>query len=267
MSDETIDAAPLGLAGRRAIVTGGGSGIGAEICRRFRRYGAAVAVLDRRAAAASEVAGEVDGIALTCDVRDGDTVAAAFAEAAERLGGISDVVNNAGIGMAKPLHTYSNREWQLIVDVNLSGVFNGIRAAVPLLRATGWGSIVNVSSLSALRPTRGEGPYAAAKAGVIALTASAALEYAPNIRVNCVAPGLVRTPLTEPITSVEPWRSAAEAGTPLGRIGEPGEVADVVVFLASAAASYITGQTIVVDGGAILPSLQSDELLRAYGSA
>ena len=127
----------------------------------------------------------------------------------------------------------------------------------------GFGSIVNNASLTGLRPTRGEGPYSAAKAGVLNLTQTAALELAPAVRVNAVAPGMVHTPLTEMIVSNPAWREAAEAGTPLGRIGTAEEVADVIVFLASPAASYVTGQTIVVDGGSVLPSLQSDALLRA----
>jgi len=125
------------------------------------------------------------------------------------------------------------------------------------------GSVVNVASLTGIRPTMGEGPYSAAKAGVIALTQSAAMEAAPTVRVNCVAPGMIRTPLTQMVTDEPTWRAGAEAGTPLARIGEAGEVADVVTFLASDASSYVTGQTIVVDGGSVLPSLQSDALLKA----
>ncbi|MCB0962961.1 MAG: SDR family oxidoreductase, partial [Acidimicrobiales bacterium] len=117
------------------------------------------------------------------------------------------------------------------------------------------------------RPTRGEAPYSAAKAGVLNLTAAAAVELAPTIRVNAVAPGMIHTPLTDIVVTNEEWRTAAESGTPLGRVGEAREVAEVIAFLASDAASYVTGQTIVVDGGSVLPSLQSDALLRAISAS
>jgi NAD(P)-dependent dehydrogenase (short-subunit alcohol dehydrogenase family) len=150
------------------------------------------------------------------------------------------------------------------VDVNLKGVFNGLRAAIPLLLAGGGGSIVNVSSLSGLRPTRGEGAYSAAKAGVIALTSSAALEYGPSIRVNCVSPGAVDTPLTAPLLRNEAMRERLERRIPLKRVGRAAEVANVVTFLCSGLASYITGVNIVVDGGSVLPSAQTDDLLARW---
>ena len=129
---------------------------------------------------------------------------------------------------------------------------------------SGGGAIVNNTSLTGLRPTRGEGPYSAAKAGVINLTQTAALELAPLVRVNAVAPGMIDTPLTAPVIDNPRWRAAAESGTPMGRVGTAEEVARVIAFLASEDAAYITGQTIVVDGGSVLPSLQSDALLRAF---
>ena len=251
------------LAGRTALVTGGGSGIGAVTCRRFAAAGAAVVVLDRDAGSAAAVAAEIGGTAITADVRDGDAMTAAVRQAAEELNGLTDLVNNAGTGTAKPLLDYSDKEFALLIGVNLTGTFNGIRAAGPIMLESGFGSIVNNASLTGLRPTRGEGPYSAAKAGVLNLTQTAALELAPTVRVNAVAPGMVRTPLTEMVVANPVWREAAEAGTPLGRVGTAEEVADVIVFLASPAASYITGQTIVIDGGSVLPSLQSDGVLRA----
>jgi NAD(P)-dependent dehydrogenase (short-subunit alcohol dehydrogenase family) len=251
------------LEGRTAVVTGGASGIGAVTCRRFAEEGARVAVLDRDADGAAAVAAEVDGISFAVDVRDADGVTAAVQAVAEQLGGLTDLVANAGTGMAKPLLDYSDKEFALLVGVNLTGTFNAIRAAGPFLVESGAGSIVTNASLTGIRPTRGEGPYSAAKAGVIALTANAALELAPSVRANCVAPGMIDTPLTQMITSNQEWTRGAEAGTPLGRIGTAQEVADVIVFLSSPAAGYITGQTIVIDGGSVLPSLQSDSLLRA----
>ena len=254
------------LAGRVALVTGGGSGIGAEVCRRFAARGARVAVLDRDPATAEAVASEVGGLALGADVADAEAVEAAVARTADELGALTDLVANAGVGRAKGLWDYSDKEWAMIVGVNLTGTFNCMRAALPRMIAAGGGSVVNVASLTGIRPTMGEAPYSAAKAGVMALTASGALEAAPTVRVNCVAPGMIATPLTQVITDNPTWQAGAEAGTPLGRIGEAREVADVVLFLASDGASYVTGQTIVVDGGSILPSLQSDALLRAISA-
>ena len=255
------------FAGRSFLVTGGGSGIGEALCRLVAAEGAQVTVLDRDGEAAGRVAAEVGGRAVACDVRDGDAVTAAVLEGAEAMGGLTDLVNNAGIGTAKPLLAYTDKEWALLIGVNLTGTFHGIRAAAPIMLEAGRGSIVNNASLTGLRPTRGEAPYSAAKAGVLNLTAAAAVELAPAIRVNAVAPGMIHTPLTQIVVDNEAWRTAAESGTPLGRVGTAEEVAEVIAFLSSDAASYVTGQTIVVDGGSVLPSLQSDALLRAISES
>jgi NAD(P)-dependent dehydrogenase (short-subunit alcohol dehydrogenase family) len=255
------------LDGRRAVITGGASGIGAETCRRFAEEGAMVAVLDRNGDGAREVAKAIGGIGFEVDVRDGDAVSGAVQQAADRMGGLTDLVTNAGTGTAKPLLEYTDKEFALLVGVNLTGTFNTIRAAGQIMVDNGGGSIVTNASLTGIRPTRGEGPYSAAKAGVIALTANAALELAPAVRANCVAPGMIDTPLTAPITQTPAWKRAAEFGTPLARLGTAREVADVIVFLASPAAAYITGQTIVIDGGSVLPSLQSDAVLRAISGS
>ncbi len=253
----------LDFSGRVALVTGGGSGIGAEVVRRLAAGGAKVAVLDRIADRAAAIAEEVGGLAIGGDVAVTADVEAAVTKTVEQLGEIDVLIPNAGIGTAKALWDYSDKEWDLLVGVNLKGTFTCLRAVIPRMMAGTGGTIVNVASLTGIRPTMGEGPYSAAKAGVIALTQSAAMEAAPKVRVNCVAPGMVRTPLTQMVTDNPTWLAGAEAGTPLARIGDAGEVADVVCFLASDASSYVTGQTIVVDGGSVLPSLQSDALLRA----
>jgi NAD(P)-dependent dehydrogenase (short-subunit alcohol dehydrogenase family) len=254
-----MTAAPT-LMGQRVIVTGGASGIGAATARLLIERGAKVTLLDR-AAGVADVAAELGAESIRCDVGDGDAVTAAVGEAAAAMGGLTGLFNNAGIGNLKSLADYTDREFDLIMRVNLFGTFAGIRAAVPLLRAGGGGSIVNMASVSGVKPTRGEGPYSAAKAGVIALTMSAALEYGPDIRVNCVSPGFVRTPLNQMIADDPRHAETIAAGTPLGRAGDPAEVASVVAFLLSDDASYLTGQNLVIDGGSVLGSQQVDSVL------
>jgi NAD(P)-dependent dehydrogenase (short-subunit alcohol dehydrogenase family) len=256
VSDQRLD-------GRRAIVTGGGAGIGAATARLLAARGATVAILDRQASAANAVAEETGGHAFEVDVADPDATTAAVRAAAESMGGLTDVIANAGIGRNKPLHEYTDKEWRLVVGVNLDGVFHTLRAAIPILLDAGKGNIVTVATLNATRPLQGEAPYSAAKAGVVNLTATAALEYGPTIRANCVSPGMVATGLTSMITEDEGFSSVAAAGTPLGRIGTPEDIAEVIAFLCSDAAVYLTGQNLVIDGGAGLPNLQADAIVRA----
>src|SRR6202035_5543542 len=157
------------------------------------------------------------------------------------------------VGSFSRLHEGDPAEWDRVLRVNLTGVYAGFRAAIPHLLEGGGGSIVSTASIRGTRPAGGEGPYAASKAAVAALTASAALEYAPSIRVNAVSPGMIRTSLTAPWFEVMPdQEDRFTKGTPAGRVGEPEDIADVVVFLCSDLARFVTGQNIVVDGGMTL---------------
>jgi NAD(P)-dependent dehydrogenase (short-subunit alcohol dehydrogenase family) len=249
------------LDGRVAVVTGGASGIGAATARRFAAEGARVAVIDRDPEGAEAVADEIGGKAHAIDVRDGDAVEHAVEQIMSTVGRIDVLVNNAGTGDLRPLHTVDDRLWHRLIDVNLTGTFNATRSVVPHMLAGGGGTIVNNASLSGLFPTRNEAAYSAAKAGVIALTKSGALEYGPEIRVNCVAPGFVRTPLTAVWDQIPDAFAPIAEAIPLGRMADADEIAEVILFLASARSSYITGQTLVVDGGAMLPQAGTDAAL------
>jgi NAD(P)-dependent dehydrogenase (short-subunit alcohol dehydrogenase family) len=253
------------MTGKRAVVTGGGSGIGRAACRRFAHEGAAVAVLDVDGESAQTTAKEIDGVALTVDVTDAGALREAVDTAADLLGGISVLVNNAGGSTMSGLADWDPDEWDRIVRLNLTGVFNGMRAGVPHLLAGGGGAVVNTSSISATRPSAGETPYSAAKAAVIALTSSAALEYGPVIRVNAVAPGMIRTNLTRPLLEIVPDADEHYGRmTPAARVGEPEDVADVMVFLCSELSRFVTGQTIVVDGGMTLHGAGVDGLFDRF---
>lgn len=225
--------------------------------------GAQVAVFDVNSENAESVAKEIDAISYTVDVTDYDAMAAAMTDAATTMGGLSLLYNNAGGSSLSPIHDYEIAEWRRIVDLNLTGVFHGFKAGAPLILKNGGGAIVSTASISGTRPAAGEAPYAASKAAVVALTASAALEYAPTIRVNSVSPGMIRTPLTELLLDRRGigLEDEQQAKTPLDRVGAPRDIADVVVFLCSDLARFITGQNIVADGGMTLHGSGVDGVL------
>ncbi len=241
------------LEGKRAVVTGGGSGIGRATCRRMAEEGARVAVFDVDGDSAATTAKEIGGSSYAVDVGDPEAMQVAVDAAAAELDGLSIIFNNAGTAAFNKLHELDPAEWDRVLRVNLTGVWAGIRAAAPHMLAGGAGSIVSTASISGTRPAAGEGPYSATKAGVAALTASAALEYGPTIRVNAVSPGMIRTTMTAPWFEFMPdQEDRFQRETPAGRVGEPEDIADVVVFLCSDLARFITGQNLVVDGGLTL---------------
>jgi NAD(P)-dependent dehydrogenase (short-subunit alcohol dehydrogenase family) len=252
------------LDGQHAIVTGCASGIGRATCRRMHEEGARVAVVDLNADAAEQVAKEIEGLAYAVDVTDYDALQQAVDDTVAHFGGLTTVFNNAGAGSMSQVHDWTIDEWNRLVAINLGGVFHGIKATVPHLMAGGGGSIVSTASISGTRPSAGEAPYSAAKAGVVALTANAAHEYAPTVRVNAVSPGMIRTALTDVLLSMNGMVEHMEAKTPLGRIGTPNDVADVVVFLSSDLARFMTGQNLVVDGGMTLHGAGVDGLLERF---
>jgi NAD(P)-dependent dehydrogenase (short-subunit alcohol dehydrogenase family) len=184
------------LDGRRALVTGGAHGIGRAVALRFAAEGARVAVLDLDGAGAQSTAKECDGVALEADASDPAAVEAAVARSARELGGLTTLVNNAGLGLLKPLERVEPKDVDRVLRVNLASAIHATRAALPHLRAAGGGAIVNNASMSGVRPTPGESVYAAAKAALIAFTLATANECGPEIRANCVSPGVIRTRMT-----------------------------------------------------------------------
>ncbi|OJU41550.1 MAG: hypothetical protein BGN99_04625 [Alphaproteobacteria bacterium 65-37] len=247
------------LAGKVAIVTGGGSGIGAATVRRFRAEGAHVIVADLDAPRAEQVAAEAGSpaIAHALDVRDEAAWATLIAVAERQFHSLHILVNCAGIVGPMTGQTpleLSLDDFRLIAAVDCESVFLGCKTAIPLIARSGGGAIVNISSIAALRPTPSLVGYGAAKASVRQITKSIALYCAQNnlgIRCNSLHPGIVRTPMFESAFTAEE-RARRISGVPLGRLGEPEEIADAALFLSSDEARYITGAKLVVDGGIVM---------------
>ena len=249
---------PTTLAGEVAIVTGGSRGIGLAIVELFLRHGAAVALCGRDEAAGRAAERELAPLGpivfQAADVASERDVAALVATCAERHGPPTVLVNNAGVNANFDATRMTEEEWDRFFGVDLKAAWLAAKHALPYMREAGRGSIVNVSSLHGFVTLEGFFPYAAAKSGLLGLTRSLALDYGPHgIRVNCVAPGFVRTRLVQESIDRNEDRAAAEAamtrGVALGRIGTPEEIAQVVRFLASEEASYVTGASLLVDGG------------------
>ena len=238
------------LAGRRILITGGASGIGAATAALFAAEGARILLLDRAAAPLEKAARRLGAIPVVADVTDETALEAGIAAGAEALGGLDGLVNGAGILTMGPVEKAGLADWERTLAVNLTGPFLVSRAALPWLRrAEAHGTIVNVASGIGLRPLPGYGAYAAAKAGLIALTRVMAAECAPLIRVNAVCPGAVVTPMTEALYADPQAQARAGQIYALGRLGQPEEIARAILFLTGSDSSYVTGVALPVDGG------------------
>jgi NAD(P)-dependent dehydrogenase (short-subunit alcohol dehydrogenase family) len=246
------------FAGKVALVTGGGNGIGAATCRAFAAAGARVAVLDRAAGAAEAVAAEIargggNATAHAVDVADRGVFTAVAAAIAETAGGIDILVNGAGTTVRAMIADMRPEDWDRVIAVNLTGALNGIQAVLPHMRKRGGGAIVNVASIAGQRISfGGTANYTASKAGLLGLTRHAAYELAPDgIRVNAVCPGPTATGFSGAIPSAETKAERARK-IPLGRMCEAEDIADPILFLAGDAARMITGVALTVDGGVLV---------------
>ena len=231
--------------GKVALISGGARGMGESHARVLVREGAKVVIADLLDAEGAALAAELGENAtfIHLDVTKPNEWDAAVAHAISTFGSLNVLVNNAGIANGAALHEFTDRMWSTIIDINLSGVFYGMRAAAPALAATGNASIINISSVEGLRGSPGLHGYVAAKFGVRGLTKSVAVELAAaGVRVNSIHPGLIETPMTTGI-------DATRLQIPLGRAAKPEEVSNLVLYLASDESSYSTGSEFVIDGG------------------
>ena len=247
------------LSGKTVIVTGGAGGIGGATCRRFAVEGAKVAVFDMHLAAAQKVADEINAsggtaVAFNCNITDRAQVDAAVSGATLQLGPIDVLVNNAGWDIFKPFTKTVPEEWEKLIAINLTGALHMLHAVLPGMAAKGAGRIVNIASDAARGGSSGEAVYSACKGGLVALSKTLAREHARhNITVNVVCPGPTDTALlagvAEGASNPEKLLDAFKKAIPLGRLGQPDDLAGAIVFLSSDDASFITGQVLSVSGG------------------
>jgi NAD(P)-dependent dehydrogenase (short-subunit alcohol dehydrogenase family) len=245
------------FAGRVAFITGAGSGIGRATALAFAAQGAAVAVSDNSDKGLHETAGLIEdqggqALPVRCDVGRSDDVAAAVAAAVRQFGRLDFAFNNAGVEQpVAPLHEISDEQWDRIIDINLRGVFYGMKHEIPAMLATGGGAIVNTSSGAGVIGIAGQSAYAASKHAVIGLTKAAALDYAAaGVRVNAVCPGIIETPMMDRFSGgTEEGRQRVIGQEPVGRMGRPEEIASAVLWLCSDLGAFTVGHALVVDGG------------------
>ena len=243
------------LARKTALVTGGAQGIGREIALLFAREGADLALLDRDAEALEKTRIEAEALgrralAFAADVSSAAAAQEAVNKIIDSMGKIDILVNNAGITRDKFLLRMSEADWDAVIAVNLKGTFNMTRAVARAMLTKRAGRIINIASVIGLVGNAGQANYAASKAGVIGFTKSVAKEFAPRgITANAIAPGFIETRMTGVLS--EEVKQKILGGIPLGRYGTPADVANAALFLASELSSYVTGQTIVVDGGMV----------------
>ena len=238
------------LTGKTALVTGASGGIGGEIARVLYAAGASVALSGTRVEPLQQLAADLGprAFVVACNLSDLAAVDDLPKAAIEAMGSVDILVNNAGITRDNLFMRMSDEEWQAVIDVNLTAVFKLSRGVLRTMMKARWGRIINVTSVVGHSGNPGQGNYAAAKAGVLAMSKSLAQEVASrNITVNCVAPGLIETAMTEELNDEQ--RGKILAGVPAGRMGQPQEVAAAVLYLASQEAAYVTGTTIHVNGG------------------
>jgi NAD(P)-dependent dehydrogenase (short-subunit alcohol dehydrogenase family) len=245
-----------GFEGKVGLVTGAASGIGRASALAFAARGAAVGVLDVQEAAAVATAAEIEelggsALAIGVDVGDEPSVKAAITQLVETFGGIDFAHNNAAVHTGNGLvEDVPTDKWEMMLRVNLSGVFFCMKHELPHLRARGGGAIVNTASVAGLHSGRGMPAYVTTKHGVVGLTRAAAVDYGPlGVRINALCPGSTLTPMLEQFTAGTDGVAERERSIPLGRLGTPDELADAVVWLCSDEASFVTGAAFVVDGG------------------
>lgn len=240
----------LGLEGKVVVVTGAGGGIGEAIARSFATQGARVAALDLNGERAAEVAEDISGLAVTCDVSDGASVEAAVARVSAELGAADVLVNNAAFLSPGNLDEVDIAAWDKMLSVNLTGYLRCAQAFGAAMLARGAGALVHVGSISGNHQQAFSNAYSASKAGVSMLSRQLAFEWGPRgVRSNVVSPGLVRTALSEAFYADERTKAAREAVVPMRRIGRVEDIADAVLYFASDRAGYVSGQEVIVDGG------------------
>ena len=238
------------LSGKNALVTGASGGIGGEIARALHKAGATVTLSGTRLAPLEALAAELgDRVHVaTCDLSDAASVEALPKAAAAAMGSVDVLVNNAGITRDNLFMRMSDDEWQSVIDVNLTSTFRLCRGVLRGMMKARWGRIVNISSVVGATGNPGQGNYAASKAGMVGMSKSLAAEVASRgITVNCVAPGFITTAMTEKLNDEQKGRILTQV--PAGRMGEVGEIAAAVLYLASPEAGYVTGTTLHVNGG------------------